>query len=409
MSFSLDELTVVTNDDSDDKSTAEGDPFHDIEVGDVTSFRDMEFQSEEMKHLLKLESPPDDDKYTTKASYSANHMFPNWIINNEDWQSTEAKNKENQISDILQTPFNQRSQEQTSTLIHWLMSVWETANLMGFKRCGAMTKVFHFLTYESGENIITEGERGLTFYIVISGQCEVHKEGIGIVAGLQKGQSFGELALTEGKDLRSATVRAVSRYSSLPPSLSSLSQSQLMVTMCVGRVELLRLHKVDYDHFVKDIQVSLPSLFLSPPPSCSSVTPHLLCSGRLFSWQRGERTCKSCGVVNYLRIGVEQKFKKWSPLASGNLTRWVTTSSIRSAVHLLLVSCSRGSLMPNSKGDIPDNIYFIIEGTIVIIKEIHIVVRNRSSPPPPPPPPLTPLSADGQLMYESGMVSARPK
>jgi hypothetical protein len=232
MSFSLDELTLVTNDDTDDRSVEEGDPLYDIEVGDVTSFRDIEFQSEEMKHLLKLECPPDDDKYATKASYSANHMFPTWIINNEDWQSTEAKNKENQISDILQTPFNQRSQEQTSTLIHWLMSVWETANLMGFKRCGAMTKVFHFLTYESGENIITEGERGLTFYIVISGQCAVHKEGIGIVAGLQKGQSFGELALTEGKDLRSATVRAVSR------------------------VELLRLHKVDYDHFVKDIQLA---------------------------------------------------------------------------------------------------------------------------------------------------------
>lgn len=228
MDYSIGELTLIT-DDSDEKSI---DPFNDFELGDVTSFKQMEFQSEEMKHLLKLSEPPDEDKYTSNATYSANHMFPNWILNNEDWQSTEAKNKENQISDILQTPFNQRSQEQTSTLIHWLMSVWETANLMGFKRCGAMTKVFHFLTYESGENIITEGERGLTFYIVISGQCAVHKEGIGVVAGLQKGQSFGELALTEGKDLRSATVKAVSR------------------------VELLRLHKVDYDHFVKDIQLA---------------------------------------------------------------------------------------------------------------------------------------------------------
>jgi CRP-like cAMP-binding protein len=30
------------------------------------------------------------------------------------------------------------------------------------------------------------------------------------------------------------------------------------------------------------------------------------------------------------------------------------------------------------QGDVPDNIYFIIEGTVSIIKEIHIVVRNRS-------------------------------
>ena len=36
--------------------------------------------------------------------------------------------------------------------------------------------MFHYLTYEPGENIITEGERGLTFYIIISGTCIVHKK-----------------------------------------------------------------------------------------------------------------------------------------------------------------------------------------------------------------------------------------
>jgi hypothetical protein len=207
MSYSIDDLTLITN-DSDELSV---DLYNNIEGGDATSFRDIKFQSEEMKHLLKLEDGDNDDKFRTETAYDLNLMFPSWILSNEDWRSTQAKNKENQISDILQTPVIQRTQEQTSTLIHWLMSVWETANLMGFKRCGSMTKVFHFLSYESGENIITEGERGLTFYIVISGTCAVHKEGIGVVAGLSKGQSFGELALTEGKDLRSATVKATSK------------------------------------------------------------------------------------------------------------------------------------------------------------------------------------------------------
>ena len=183
----------------------------DIEEGDVTSFRDIQYKSEEMKHLLRLEQYTNDDKYNSRVAYSAAHMFPGWILENAEWQSTEGKNKDNKISEVLQTPFNQRTQEQTSTLIHWLMSVWETANLMGFKRCGAMTKVFHFLTYEPGENVITEGERGLTFYIVISGDCNVYKEGIGKVAALGKGQSFGEIALTQGKDLRSATVQAVTQ------------------------------------------------------------------------------------------------------------------------------------------------------------------------------------------------------
>mmetsp|Transcript_12665 Transcript_12665/g.13085 ORF Transcript_12665/g.13085 Transcript_12665/m.13085 type:complete len:764 (-) Transcript_12665:27-2318(-) len=271
---------------------------------DIESFKSMSFESETMKFLIKMEEIVDHSKLGNVAAYNVQNMFPNWIINDPEWKLTESRHKENEISLIMRIQVQQRTQEQISTLVHWLMSVWETANLMGFKRCGAMTKVFHFLTYESGENIITEGERGLTFYIVISGQCAVHKEGIGVVAGLQKGQSFGELALTEGKDLRSATVKAVSR------------------------VELLRLHKVDYDHFVKDIQLA----------------------------ERREnlQVLRSCKL-----------FENWS----------------RSKVQKMVTTCLRKSVEANEyvfhQGDVPDNIYFIVEGTITIIKEIHIVVRNR--------------------------------
>mmetsp|Transcript_26500 Transcript_26500/g.39362 ORF Transcript_26500/g.39362 Transcript_26500/m.39362 type:complete len:777 (-) Transcript_26500:222-2552(-) len=300
MSFSTDGEEITHFTDEDDRSDDE----YFQEIGDVTSFRDIPFQSEEMKHLLKLENPPDDDKYGSRVTYNATHMFPNWILDNAEWQSTEAKNKDNKVSEVLQTPYNQRTQEQTSTLIHWLMSVWETANMMGFKRCGAMTKVFHFLTYEPGENIITEGERGLTFYIVISGNCVVHKEGIGNVAALSKGQSFGEIALTQGKDLRSATVQAVTK------------------------VEVLRLHKIDYDHFVKDIQLA----------------------------ERREnlQVLKSCRL-----------FDHWS----------------RAKIQKMVTTCLRKSYDAGEyvfhQGDVPDNIYFIVDGTISIIKEIHIVVRNR--------------------------------
>jgi hypothetical protein len=59
----------------------------------------------------------------------------------------------------------------------------------------------------------------------------VNKEGIGVVAQLEKGNSFGEIAL-QGKDLRTATITALTK------------------------VEALSLHKADYDHFVKDIQMA---------------------------------------------------------------------------------------------------------------------------------------------------------
>jgi hypothetical protein len=180
----------------------------DFDSEKVTSYRDMVFESEEMKQLLKLETPFVDDYNKYPVNYNPGLMFPSWMIDNDDWKNTQSKSKDNKISEILQIPTGSRTQEQLSLLVHWLMSVWKTAEAMGFKRCGAMTKVFLFQTYEPGESIIVEGERGLTFYIIISGAAAVHKNGIGIVAELGKGQSFGEIALTQGKDIRSATVKA---------------------------------------------------------------------------------------------------------------------------------------------------------------------------------------------------------
>ena len=58
----------------------------------------------------------------------------------------------------------------------------------------------------------------------------MHKDGIGVVGYLGKGKSFGEIALTQGKDLRTATIIAESA------------------------VDVVSLHKDNYDYFVRDIQ-----------------------------------------------------------------------------------------------------------------------------------------------------------
>ena len=269
----------------------------------AASFRDMKFESEEMNHLLQLEEYQEKEKIM-KLDYSAEHLFPQWIVENKDWKSTQCKNNNNKISDILQTPHSQRSPEQTSTLIHWLMSVWQTAYVLGYKRCGQMFKVFHFLTYEPGQDIIVENERGLTFYIVISGTATVHKDGIGQVATINKGGSFGELALTEGNDVRSATVRAKTQ------------------------VELLRLHKIDYEHFVKDIQLA----------------------------ERRE----NLSVLRECKI-----FDNWP----------------RSKIQKMGSTCTRKTYKPGDvifkQGEIPDSLYFIVDGKVGIYKEIMIIVRNR--------------------------------
>jgi CRP-like cAMP-binding protein len=283
-------------DDEDDELLNE-------EVGDCTSFREIRFESEEMKNLLKLESPPTKEK-VVRPDYHAEHLFPQWILNNHEWQSTECRGKGNKISEILQISYAARSTEQTSALIHWLMSVWKTAYVMGYKRCGQMTKVFQFLIFKPGEDIIVEGEKGLTFYIIISGDATVLKDGIGQVAVLSKGHSFGELALTEGTDRRSATIRAQTK------------------------VEILQLHKADYDHFVKDIQLVEKRENL-----------HVL------------RSCKLFG--------------NWP----------------RTKVQKLCNFCSRMIVKPGEtiyhQGDEPDKIYFVIDGQVDIYKEVCVVVRNR--------------------------------
>jgi CRP-like cAMP-binding protein len=113
------------------------------------------------------------------------------------------------IANTLRTPPEERSTLQVTTLAKWIMTVWDVAKSMGFKRCVDMSQALGIQTFNEGEHIVSEGERGLTFYIIISGSAVVHKQELGDVGSLSKGMTFGELALTQGKDVRTASIIAV--------------------------------------------------------------------------------------------------------------------------------------------------------------------------------------------------------
>lgn len=291
------------------------------------SFRDYQYASDDMHALLALENPDDvTPAGLEKIQYVNSNIFPEWLLSDSEWKKTKINtNAGNTISEILQLTQAQRSHDQTSTLVHWLMSVWETANTMGYAKCANMFKEFKYFKFEAGDNIITEGERGLTFYIIISGETVVHKDGIGIVSALGKGKSFGEIALS-GKDVRTATIRAVTQ------------------------VEVLSLHKVDYDHFVRDIQ-----------DNDRREHYHLLRDCKLFDrWtrQRVERMANTCK-----RMVFEEGAYVFHQV------RHSLNYIIRNIIVIYMCFIFQG--------DPPDFVYIIFEGSVDIVKEVKIVCKNR--------------------------------
>ena len=211
----------------------------------IVPLRDGHFNSPETrKYLRSLDSYfhnhgyddyTDLDRYNAKnkislVRYKQENVVPLSLIENKEWQDFNApKDDEHEVSEVAQIKFEKRNHDQRLTIVNWLIKKWPTANQMGKKKCMMMTKVLKYFQYQPNESIIIEGDRGLTFYIIINGITDVHKDGVGIVAQLGPGKSFGEIALS-GKDLRTASVIAKTS------------------------VEVFSLHKLDYDRFVKDIQ-----------------------------------------------------------------------------------------------------------------------------------------------------------
>ena len=271
----------------------------------LSRYVDAEYKSEEMQMLIRDRNEPPvqySDIRSADQFYKSKDILPEWILKTNDWKLTKGKSDNNDMSEILKVTPLQRTMEQNSHLVDFLMSVWQTANMMGLKKCTQMLHEFKYIVYEPDENIITEGEEGLTFYIVIAGSCHVHKAGIGNVAQLGKGKSFGEIALAKG-DVRTASIIAI------------------------GKVEVLSLHKSDYDHFIKDIQ----------------------------SAERRE---------NFYLLRDCRLFANWP----------------RAKIEKMTNSCSRKTLQPGEpifhQGDVPDRVYVIMDGTIHIIKEVVIESKN---------------------------------
>ena len=89
----------------------------------MTSFREIPFESEEMQHLLSLDTPDYAEKKGPPMKYDVNTLMPDWILKNSEWKSARCDSQDNNlISEILQVSFSSRTQEQNTVLSKWLMS-----------------------------------------------------------------------------------------------------------------------------------------------------------------------------------------------------------------------------------------------------------------------------------------------
>ncbi len=97
----------------------------------------------------------------------------------------------------------------------------------------------HWQDYSSGEEIVKEGEMDDRFYIIVSGNCAVERNG-GSVGLLSMGECFGETSYVQGAK-RSATIRATDGVTVLKVSSTLLEQVSASCQLRFNRVFLRTL------------------------------------------------------------------------------------------------------------------------------------------------------------------------
>ena len=97
----------------------------------------------------------------------------------------------------------------------------------------------HWQDYNLGEEIVKEGEMDDRFYIIVSGNCAVERNGVS-VGILSLGECFGETSYVQGAK-RSATIRATDAVTVLKVSSTLLEQVSASCQLRFNRVFLRTL------------------------------------------------------------------------------------------------------------------------------------------------------------------------
>jgi CRP-like cAMP-binding protein len=69
-------------------------------------------------------------------------------------------------------------------------------------------KEARLVRYAAGDTVVSEGDPATRLYIIVSGHAQVTQRELGLVATLNPGEFFGELALIEGHGRTASVVAA---------------------------------------------------------------------------------------------------------------------------------------------------------------------------------------------------------
>lgn len=168
------------------------------------------------------------------ARYTSDNVYPHWILDHAHFEEAKHLVKTNRLRDALQNSPKERTDEDVEVLTAFLMNVWPTTLRLGEARVQKIAQCANLRRFHQDQYIVTEGEVGLTFYIIVSGTADVYKQGANDskpLVTLGTGHSFGEASLGVGAPPRNASCVASSTTT-----------------------ELLELRKTDFDKIMKSYQ-----------------------------------------------------------------------------------------------------------------------------------------------------------
>lgn len=170
---------------------------------------------------------------TYGSLYTSSNIFPDKLLKRDDLAEVDRIIKEQHLSRALKALPHLRQPSDLDLVSSFVLNNWKKAQSLGPKRVHLLAKCVSYFLVQAGDYILTEGESSRTFYIIVSGEVDIHKRAAvqnasnGIVATLGAGQSFGEISLEIGGGCTASVIAK-------------------------SEVELLVLYKSDYDQIMKE-------------------------------------------------------------------------------------------------------------------------------------------------------------